>query len=271
MKTIQTDTRRTERINKIIQKRQIIASRIERDRANLEACKLALVNLKQYQSEFLANGVDSTSAERLKKIDFEVIAGIDNLLNSLEKLYYRCSRKTINIAVVGYARQGKSRLLQSLTGVSSQVIPDGAEGYCTGTLSKIVHQPGLQKASAKVHFYSSHEFSKQVLNPYYETLGLAAKPITVEEFARTPPPSLPAYKKDSEFDKARYGHLRRDYYSNIKKYRHLLKSPTIEVGEDKIPQYVTQDAIDENGDKIVNYLAVKEVEISCSFPHEDIG
>ncbi|MEL7240996.1 MAG: dynamin family protein [Cyanobacteria bacterium J06573_2] len=271
MKTIQTDTRRTERINKIIQKRQLIASRIERDKANLEACKLALVNLKQYQSEFLANGVDSTSAERLKKIDFEVIAGIDNLLNSLEKLYYRCSRKTINIAVVGYARQGKSRLLQSLTGVSSQVIPDGAEGYCTGTLSKIVHQPGLHKASAKVHFYSPAEFCLQVLAPYYKTLGLGKKSITVEEFARTPPPALPIDKKDSEFDKARYGHLRRDYYSNIKKYRHLLKSPTIEVGEDKIPQYVTQDAIDENGDKIVNYLAVKEVEISCSFPHEDIG
>ncbi len=110
-----------------------------------------------------------------------------------------------------------------------------------------------------------------MLAPYYETLGLGAKPLTVEEFARTPPPALPIDKKDSEFDKARYGHLRRDYYSNVKKYRHLLKSPTVEIGENKIKQYVTQDATDESGEKIVNYLAVKEVEISCSFPHEDIG
>jgi len=271
MKTIQIDTRRTKQINAIIQQRQRFANRVERDKANLEACKLALVNLKQYQSEFLTNGVDVTSDKCLREIDFEVINEIDHLLNALEKVRYRCSRKTINIAVVGYARQGKSRLLQSLTGLSKQVIPDGGEGYCTGTLSKIVHQSGLQKAVAKVHFYSPSEFRFQVLAPYYETLGLGKKPITVEEFALAPPPALPIDKKDSEFDKARYGHLRRDYYSNITKYRHLLKSPAIEIAEDKIPQYVTQDATNENGDKIVNYLAVKEVEISCSFPHKDIG
>ena len=245
MKTIQIDIRRTERINAIIQQRQRFARRIERDKANLEACKLALVNLKQYQSEFQENGVDATSAKRLREIDFTIINQIDNLLDLLEKLRSRCSRSTINIAVVGYARQGKSRLLQSLTGLSNQVIPDGAEGYCTGTLSKIVHQPRLQKAVAKVHFYSASEFQNQVLAPYYETLGLGKKPITVEEFARTPPPALPLEKKDSEFDKARYGHLRKDYYSNIAKYRHLLNSPTIEVAESEISQYVTQDAKNE--------------------------
>ncbi|MEM6398754.1 MAG: dynamin family protein [Cyanobacteria bacterium P01_D01_bin.116] len=271
MKTIQIETSRTKQINAIIQQRQRFASRVERDKANLEACKLALVNLKQYQSEFLTNGADVTSAKRLKEIDFEVINEIDNLLNSLEKLHYRCTRKTINIAVVGYARQGKSLLLQSLTGLSKQVIPDGGEGYCTGTLSKIVHQPGLQKAVAKVNFYSPSEFRFQVLAPYYETLGLGKKPTTIEEFALAPPPALPIDKKNSEFDKARYGHLRRDYYSNIAKYRHLFKSPTIEIAEEKIPQYVTQDAKNENGEKIVNYLAVKDCVISCSFPHEDIG
>lgn len=271
MKTIQIDIRRTERINAIIQQRQRFARRIERDKANLEACKLALVNLKQYQSEFQENGVDATSAKRLREIDFTIINQIDNLLDLLEKLRSRCSRSTINIAVVGYARQGKSRLLQSLTGLSNQVIPDGAEGYCTGTLSKIVHQPRLQKAVAAVNFYSASEFQNQVLAPYYETLGLGKKPITVEEFARTPPPALPLEKKDSEFDKARYGHLRKDYYSNIAKYRHLLNSPTIEVAESEIPQYVTQDAKNETGDKIANYLAVKDCVISCSFPYEDIG
>ena len=172
MKTIQIDNRRTERISAIIHQRQRFASRIERDKANLEACKLALVNLKQYQSEFLANGVDPTSAQRLREIDFEVINEIDNILNSLEKLRSRCSRKTINIAVIGYARQGKSRLVQSLTGLSSQIIPDGAQGYCTGTLSKIVHRPGLKKAVATVDFYSENEFLSQVLAPYYKTLGL---------------------------------------------------------------------------------------------------
>lgn len=271
MKTIQIDTHRTERINAIIQERQKFGSRIERDKANLEACKFALVNLREHQSEFLAGCVDATAAKRLGEINFEAINEIDNLLNVLEKLRYRCTRNTINIAVVGYARQGKSRLLQSLTGLSSRVIPDGGEGYCTGTLSKIIHQPGSSQAVAKVNFYSENEFTKQVLAPYYETLSLSTKPITVEEFARTPPRGLSLDKKDSEIDKARYGHLRKDYYSNIGKYRHLLESPPLEVTESEIPLYVTQDSIDESGNKIVNYLAVKEVEISCSFPHQDIG
>ena len=271
MKTIQIDTHRTERINAIIQERQRFGSRIERDKANLEALLLALINLRQHQSEFLARGIDATSAKRLSEIDFELINEIDRLLYLLEKLRYRYTRNTINIAVVGYARQGKSRLLQSLTGLSNRVIPDGGEGYCTGTLSKIVHKSRLPQAVAKVHFYSPNEFSKQVINPYYETLGLAGKPITFEEFARTPPPSLPAYKKDSEIDNARYGHFRKNYYYNIAKYRHFLGTPTIEITESEIPKYVTQDFIDESGNKIVNHLAVKEVEISCSFPHEDIG
>ncbi len=271
MKTIHIDNHRTERINGIIQRRQRFGHQIERDQANLEACKLALVNLKQYQSEFLAGGVDAISAKRLSAINFEVINEITHLLGTLEKLRYRCTRDKINIAVVGYARQGKSRLLQSLTGLNHHVIPDGGEGYCTGTLSKIVHQPNLPEAIAKVHFYSSNEFGNQVLAPYYKTLGLGEKPITVEEFARTPPPGLSLDKKNSEFDKARYGHLRKDYYSNIAKYRHLLKSSAIEIAESEIPQYVTQDYIDGSGNKIFNYLAVKEVEISCSFPHEDIG
>ncbi|MBV6621752.1 MAG: dynamin family protein [Rivularia sp. (in: Bacteria)] len=271
METIQTNTRRNKCINTFIQQRQRFGVRIERDRANLEACKLALINLKNYQSEFAASSVNAVSVERLKEIDFEVINRISNLLNVLEKLHYRCTRNTINIAVVGYARQGKSILLQSLTGLSNQVIPDGSEGYCTGTISKIVHQPGLQEAKAKVSFYSPKEFQAQVLAPYYETLDLDEKPVTVEEFARTPPPSLPLNKKDSEFDKARYGHLRKDYYSNINKYRHLLESPPIEIAESEIARYITQDASDEKGDKIVDYLAVKEVEIFCSFPYKEIG
>ncbi len=271
MKTIQIETDRTERINAIIQQRQRFGSRIERDKANLEALLLALVNLRQRQSEFLAGGVDATSAKRLEEINFNVINEIDRLLNLLKKLQYRCTRDKINIAVVGYARQGKSRLLQSLTGLSNRVIPDGGEGYCTATLSRIIHQPLLPQAVAKVHFYSPNEFREEVLNPYYETLNLGPKPINIEEFARTPPPGLPLDKKDSEIDKSRYGHLRKDYYSNIAKYRHFLESPPIEIAESNIPSYVTQDCIDESGEKIVNYLAVKEVEISCSFPHQDIG
>jgi hypothetical protein len=271
MNTIQFKASRAERIEQIIKQRHSFSSKIERDKAALQTRKSALINLKKHREELLARGIDSLSAKRLSEIDFSVIARIDSLMERLQQLCDRCTRETINIAVVGYARQGKSRLLRSLTGLKETVIPDGGEGYCTGTLSKIRHQPGLQEAKGKVEFYSWPGFRDEILSPYYQSLGLGFVPISVDDFNGNMPPALPPEKRDSEIDKARYGHLRRDYYSNLQKYRNLLGKTTIEIGEREIREYVTQDTIDGGGEKIVNYLAVKEVEVSCSFPSEDIG
>lgn len=264
-------TTRAERIEQIIQQRHSFSAKIERDRATLQARKSALVSLKKHREEFLARGIDPVSAKRLSEIDFSVLEKIDALLGRMQQLHERCTRDTINIAVVGYARQGKSRLLRSLTGLKETVIPDGGEGYCTGTLSKIRHQQELKEAKARVEFYQWHSFRDEVLEPYYKSLGLGVPPVHINDFTSHTPPALPPEKRDSEIDKARYGHLRRDYYSNLHKYRHLLGESSIEIGESQIREYVTQDTVDVNGEKIVNYLAAKEVEISCSFPSEDIG
>jgi hypothetical protein len=271
MNITQINPTRTQRIDQIIKQRKVFSAKIQRDKASLEARKLAFVNLKKHREELLARGIDSTSAKRLGDIDFTMLDKIDALLLSMQQLCDRCTRDTLNIAVVGYARQGKSRLLRSLTGLNSTIIPDGGEGYCTGTLSKIRHEDGLKEAKGKVDFYSWHNFRDDILGSYYQNLDLPSLPITVDEFAQTPPPALPSEKRDSEIDKARYGHLRKDYFSNLQKYRQLLGKPSIEIGEQEIREYVTQDTKDGSGDKIANYLAVKSVEISCSFPSEDIG
>ncbi|MDJ0678221.1 MAG: dynamin family protein [Calothrix sp. MO_167.B42] len=262
---------RTQRIDKIIKKRKAFSTKLQRDKANLEARKLALLNLKKHREELLARGIDSNSAARLGEIDFSLLPKIDTLITSLQQLYNRCTRDTINIAVVGYARQGKSRLLRSLTGLKNTIIPDGGDGYCTGAISKIRHEPGLPEAKAKVQFYSWQDFRSQVLGPYYKTLGLDAVPMGLDDFAHYPPSALPVDRRDSAIDKARYGHLRKDYFSHVQKYRHLLDRSPVEIDEQTIREYVTQDTKDGSGEKIVNYLAVKEVEISCPFPSEDIG
>jgi energy-coupling factor transporter ATP-binding protein EcfA2 len=53
---------------------------------------------------------------------------------------------------LGRMGQGKSRLLQSLTGLSDEVIPTGSQGVCTSTMTKIFHQPGSIKA--EINFYT---------------------------------------------------------------------------------------------------------------------
>ena len=271
MNTTHINPTRAQRIDQIIKKRKNFSAKLQRDQESLETCKCALINLKKHRDDLITKGIDVNSAVCLSEIDFSVLENIKTLIVSLQQLYDRCTRNTINIAVVGYARQGKSRLLRSLTGLKNTVIPDGGNGYCTGTLSKICHEPGLLEAKAKVKFCSWQDFREDILNPYYETLGLGATPTSLDNFAKYPPPALPIDRRDSAIDKSIYGHLRKDYFSNIRKYYHLLGKPSVEISERQIREYVTQDTKDVSGEKIVNYLAVKELEISCPFPSEDIG
>ncbi|MGD1701649.1 hypothetical protein [Dapis sp. BLCC M229] len=42
--------------------------------------------------------------------------------------------------MVGKPRQGKSKFLQTLTGLSRNEIPDGSGQHCTGVMSIIYHQ-----------------------------------------------------------------------------------------------------------------------------------
>ncbi|TAF21465.1 MAG: hypothetical protein EAZ76_00440, partial [Nostocales cyanobacterium] len=60
----------------------------------------------------------------LQNIDFsEILKRIDEELKVLDKLRLRFARKTLNIGVVGLARQGKSTLLQILSGLTDAEIP----------------------------------------------------------------------------------------------------------------------------------------------------
>ncbi len=179
----------------------------------------------------------------------------------------------MNLGVVGRARQGKSRLLQSITGLSTSEIPDGDRQHCTGVRSTIHHNPSVE-TSGEVWFYSERSFLNEVIAPYYRELNLGAKPIIIQEFANQELPPLPEnLKNDSNqatSNKAKYEHLKR-YHVNFDKYSHLLKQESPQrISKQQIREYVAQDS--ESGERIFfNYLAVKQVKIVCPFPNEDVG
>ena len=117
-------TTRTERIASIIEKRRPLAQKIERVEANLKSLDLALRNLEDHRHDLLTRVDDPNIVGRLQEIDFTRIqSSITEELNALSKLKVRFCRDTLNIGVVGRARQGKSRLLQSLTGLTAAEIP----------------------------------------------------------------------------------------------------------------------------------------------------
>ena len=260
---------RVQTITKIIEQRQPLAQKIEGVEKNLESLASALYKLENHRNELVSQVDDHSVIEQLKEIDTSSIQNnISRELDALRKLKKRFSRNTLNIGVVGRARQGKSRLLQSLTGLTAAEIPDGSGQHCTGVRSTIHHNPAFE-TSGEVWFHTERSFLDHVITPYYDQLELGAKPITLEEFASKPLPELPQNQKGAEVG-AKYEHLR-GYHTHLEKYRDLLQEPSPRrIPRDEIREYVAQDNL--AGERIYyNYLAVQEVRIVCKFPNAEVG
>ncbi|MCU0570461.1 MAG: hypothetical protein MUF49_28295 [Oculatellaceae cyanobacterium Prado106] len=260
---------RPSQIASIINKRRPLSQKIENVEANLRSLATTLRHLERYRDE-LANKVDPGTASRLREIDCSTIQrGIDSELVSLNNLRSRFSRDTLNIGVVGRARQGKSRLLQSLTGLTTSEIPDGDHQHCTGVRSTIYHI-STPETHAEVWFHSERSFLDEVIAPYYHELQLGSRPTSIQEFADSPLPSIPSNLSTQAVSQAKYEHLRR-YYQYLDKYRDaLFENSPRRIVQEQIREYVAQDTLD--GHRIYfNYLAVREVKIFCPFPNQDIG
>lgn len=261
---------RTARIASIIEKRRPLAQKIEGVEANLKSLASALRNLEDNRYQLLTRVDDANVIGQLKEIDFSSIQlNIAAELEGLGKLRVRFSRDTLNIGVVGRARQGKSRLLQSLTGLTAAEIPDGDRQHCTGVRSTIHHNPSVA-THGEVWFYSERSFLDEVLSPYYDKLRLGVKPLTIQDFASQSLPPLPNDLRGFAEYGAMYEHLS-GYHANLEKYRHLLREPSPRrIGRDEIRKYVAQDNL--GGERIYfNYLAVREVKIVCNFPNAEVG
>lgn len=258
---------RTDKIASIIEKRQPLATKVEEVENNLQALSSALHGLDQHRSQLLSQADDVEARGRLREINLPTIQSeINTELAALGKLKTRFSHKTLNIGVIGRAGQGKSSLLQSLSGLSTDEIPSGDRSHCTGVRSIIHHNPGVE-TYGEVWFHSERSFLNEIISPYYEKLQLGIRPFTLEEFARNPLPelSIPFAKQG-----AMYEHLRK-YHTNFDKYKHLLKEPSPQrISKQQIREYVAQDTSD--GQRIYfNYLAVQEAKIVCGFPNTDVG
>lgn len=249
-------------IAKIIQQRRPLADKIGAVEENLKQLAAAIGELEHQRT-----GLGSSQGMILPELDLtSPVLQINRELEALAKLRVRFSRDTLNLGVVGRARQGKSRLLQSLTGLTAAEIPDGDRQHCTGVRSTIHHSPNLD-TYGEVWFHSERSFLTEVIHPYYQQLELGIAPLSLAEFATQ---SLPDKQVQGAEAGAKYEHLRR-YHTHLEKYRHWLReSSPRRIPKEEIREYVAQD--NAKGDRIYfNYLAVREVKIVCTFPNTEVG
>ncbi len=200
--------------------------------------------------------VTSKIVEQLRTLPEEVT----QLNASIAKLNKRFSKETINIGVAGKARQGKSTLLQQISGLSNQEIPTSDELPCTGAKSKIYHSE--EASYAKIEFYTREEFLKEIIHAYYDKLNLA-KPFSLKRFADPLPEFDDSLSQDRNLDKAVYEKLK-FIHEAYPSFTELLSKPHKILELDGIIDYVTQ-----SGGR-TRYLAVKTANIYTKFPNHDV-
>jgi hypothetical protein len=261
---------RAERITSIIEKRRPLVVQIERVLENLKTLDEAARDFEVTRDQISALA-DEEVRGMLRDVDFGTIrVRINDEVQALTRLKTRFSRNTLNIGVVGRARQGKSRMLQSLSGLSALEIPDGDGLHCTGVRSIITHNP-IVEPYGEVWFHTERSFLDEVIAPYYgpELLN-TIPPSTLQEFVANPLPPQPEspYRQTELSEK--YNKLVA-YKENLGKYRDLLSEPSPRrIPMQLVREYVAQR--DLSGETLFyNYIAVREVKIVCSFPKQDLG
>ncbi|MEY3807492.1 MAG: hypothetical protein RI893_468 [Pseudomonadota bacterium] len=251
------------KIDEIINKRQPLVMQIERVETQLTELNSYLQEIDCYR-----NLDEQLKNERLQALNIDHLTqAISVIQHDMQQLKIRFTRNTLNLGVVGRARQGKSRLLRSITGLNQAEIPDGNSTHCTGVRSTIRHIPNITPY-AEAYFYSEDEFLQQIIKPYFTELVLGKAPTTLEQLASI---KLPTLAKAGAEANAKFEHLKK-YITHLDKYRNFLHEPSPKrIMREQIPEFVAQHNINDSSQPYFNYLAVKDVHIFCSFPNADVA
>ncbi len=225
----------------------------------------------------------------------QVTAKLREQIELLKLLKKRFSRDAVQVAFVGYERQGKSRFLQSISGLSNSVIPAYSGTSCTGAVSVIHNIDSNQGFSATITFYTLPEFleiMKDKLKKFFPTRTFTLNSVQDLKYL-----DLSGFSAGTnillsrEFEKFVNG-----YVAHADDFASLIgHSPLVTADEKQIIQHVAQyeefssiptgedaslftlkDKEDENGKEIqvyekhyYKYLAVKSANIYTSFPAID--
>ena len=209
---------------------------------------------------------DPEDTERLDGLRSEIPAlhaSLSERRAEIERLRGRFQRETLNIGVAGRAGQGKSTLLQSLTGLTGDVIPSAKTGHCTGAASTLLNREGPVKAS--IEFHSERSFLQEVIGPFVTELGLGIVPRAIgnlEAMALDAPPSFNADQR-TKLDRLKL------YRDHVSEYRGLLGSNPVTVERDQIRGFVAQQTA--AGDRLYKWIAVRKAEVLCPFPNPNVG
>lgn len=113
---------------------------------------------------------------------------------------------------------------------------------------------------AEVEFYTSNEFMREIIHAYYEDLGFASLPMSMEQFER----DFPGASKFDQPEKAALFDKLKKLHAGVGEYRALLSQAPKRISVNEVREYVSQ----EDGRK--RYVAVRCANIHVPFPNLDV-
>lgn len=217
--------------------------------------------------------------------DRENFGAIGRLEEEMKRLEKRFSRDRIQIALVGRARKGKSTFLQSVSGLTDDVIPTSSYTDCTGAVSVIENCDGPFRM--EIDFYSEKEFIRFV-NSSLDKFGLTSLSVNDLNGIR----ALHGNTILSEHANEEVRVFYKEYFDNPEPYLQLIGLPTKEfTSTESVIEYVAKYKMIRNGETIPphysscsqeatgshtivyfnKYIAVKEAHIWQKYPFDEAG
>ncbi|MDE7244715.1 MAG: hypothetical protein K2O18_12185 [Oscillospiraceae bacterium] len=269
-----------QKIDKIIAARKKQLPKIEASMERTAAAKSLIERLDRFRSASAQDGgvgammqANQEFAEKLESISTDKF--YDKYMRTeqlLKDLYKRFERDEVHISFVGRAGQGKSLVLQKISGLPGSIIPSADGSDCTGAKSVISNSPGAE-TKAEITFYSESEYFA-IINKYLETIFKTA---TYNVFSMEGVVSLaqrfPELAKQVPYTQAvetsLLNHLEK-YVRHAGELRELLGRHVM-VPEAEIESYIAQYQCGDTSHKYFRYLGVKEARILASFPCAQCG
>ena len=197
-------------------------------------------------------------------------------LDECEKVYKRFNRESINIAVIGKARVGKSEFLKSISNLSNYVIPAFAETDCTGAVSIIENKPGV-KLEAEFTFKTEEQIIAIVQTYLDRIIPDEENRIVIRNIYQIRDLDLNEVNNRKVHGRAENNlvpYLAK-FVEHYEEWATLVKKQSLVLYDEKeIQEYVAQNNGKKEGEGKVSfykYLAVDTCKISCTFDYQEAG
>ncbi len=277
------------KINSIIAKRQERLPNLKNTLEKIDKMSSELSIFKNKKNEFKSKIINSNIIENLSESEKNGIIDnlnnnitdekIDSIIQKLKETKRSCNdairkfeKDNICIAIVGGARNGKSRLIQTITGLDDRIVPTSEDGFCTGARSTIENNENFKVI---IEFYTEEELLKKVISQYQnyeEFVKCGSKDINLNSLSDVKDLYNRLYKENI-VNGRQYLKRLRDYAEQQDSYKKYLGNHNKELNEtqkDEISRFVSQiEKRIESGNEVTikhyEFLAVKRVSIYCPF------